>query len=248
MLPDQIVAEIHSQVRHGYYPREVVVGSVLHFFGAELGVDEGVQHLDDVPEALVASVRDAVDRAFRELEAEAASWPSPTDCQRIRAAFDALEREGGIHVIANADLDREEAGAAPSTGFCFFHQQDVMSAMDGAGLALAYGTFEDDDAERTRADGQGAGDRSARRGGLHRPGPRGAVERLARRAHLAATLPLAARASDRMSATRDVGTLCVLLVLNPICGRGAGRPRTGLKTNMTQSVPAHICPRALTRG
>jgi hypothetical protein len=27
-----------------------------------------------------------------------------------------------------------------------------MSAMDGTGLTLAYGTFEDDDAERTRAD------------------------------------------------------------------------------------------------
>jgi len=76
------------------------------------------------------------------------TWPSPTDCERLDAAFAALEAEG---ILARQDYEdcqtcghaaarRELAAAGERTrGYVFYHQQDTESAYDTGELYLAYG-------------------------------------------------------------------------------------------------------------
>lgn len=85
-------------------------------------------------------------------EAEAA-WPTVTDCDRLDAAFDALNRMGIIALhnagytlsdgisdvveeLAKSDRDKVK-------GYCFYHEQDVEGVLEGYGLLLAYGDIAD---------------------------------------------------------------------------------------------------------
>ena len=89
-------------------------------------------------------------QAKREAEA---TWPQVTDCDRLDAAFDALNGIGIIalhnagytisdgisdvsEVLAESDRDKVK-------GYCFYHEQDVERAIEGHGLTLAYGDIED---------------------------------------------------------------------------------------------------------
>jgi hypothetical protein len=89
-------------------------------------------------------------QAKREAEA---TWPAVTDCNRLDAAFDALNGIGIIalhnagytisdgisdvsEVLAESDRDKVK-------GYCFYHEQDLERAVDGHGLWLAYGDIAD---------------------------------------------------------------------------------------------------------
>ena len=88
---------------------------------------------------------------------EMAGWPSLTDCDRLRVAFDALDKQGivalespgltqtdSIPYAANIAVVRDElAGDGAAHGYCFFTWNDMARAIDGDGLSLAYGTFKD---------------------------------------------------------------------------------------------------------
>lgn len=83
---------------------------------------------------------------------EQKAWPSPTDNDRLAAAFSALEA-GGIlarenwtccQTCGHGEMDDEmqkyieEKGHKP-LGYTFFHQQATEAAAEGLGFYLAYG-------------------------------------------------------------------------------------------------------------
>lgn len=80
-------------------------------------------------------------------------WPAVTDCDRLDAAFAALEADG---VVARQNFtccqtcghaEMQNAGRSREVlGYTFFHQQDTESAVAGDGLYLAYGARDGRDA------------------------------------------------------------------------------------------------------
>ena len=81
-------------------------------------------------------------------------WPSITDCDRLTRAFAQIEthrivalQNGGFtqqdaHARAiDIDSAGQSAGRA-SRGFCYFHGQDVASAVEGAGLTIGFSALE----------------------------------------------------------------------------------------------------------
>jgi hypothetical protein len=87
-----------------------------------------------------------------------ATWPDVTDCDRVDAAFEALEADGivcrqnfsccqtcGSAEIADEVAAEREAGGEVA-GYAYYHMQDTDSAVDGGGLHLAYGSVADEEA------------------------------------------------------------------------------------------------------
>lgn len=80
---------------------------------------------------------------------EQAAWPPITDCDRLNAAFNALNRKGVIalqnagYTMSEGYEDVGEALAALDRskirGYCFYHGQDLARAVGGDGLILAFG-------------------------------------------------------------------------------------------------------------
>ena len=92
--------------------------------------------LDDAVEAVVAE-------AVAEQEARRASWQGATDCERLEAALDELEASGLVTGLFGVDLAdalgyvQDQGGADVS--YVVFHQQDLLDAVNGQGLDLAFG-------------------------------------------------------------------------------------------------------------
>jgi hypothetical protein len=87
-------------------------------------------------------------------------WPDRTDCDRLDAAFAALEIAGVVArqhftccgTCGLAEIDREiaavEAAGTRTRGYTFYHWQDTEAAVDGYGLCLYYGScFEGEAAD-----------------------------------------------------------------------------------------------------
>jgi len=93
----------------------------------------------------------AVATAVEVLREEQRSWPAETDCDRLERAF-AWLREHGIIALQNAGYTqsdgyedvREAHACAPDgiIGYCFFHGQDLESAIESGGLTLAFGPID----------------------------------------------------------------------------------------------------------
>jgi hypothetical protein len=88
---------------------------------------------------------------FEELHEAEASWPIPTDNDRLDRAFAALEKDG-IHTlqdwyrsqeVADEEMRHElkfrKPGGHPYRGFAFFHGGDTRRAVAGEGLRLTWG-------------------------------------------------------------------------------------------------------------
>jgi hypothetical protein len=99
-------------------------------------------------------VREILDMHLR----EQASWPIPTDCDRLDAAFAALEQAGivcrqhfsccgtcGVSEIWE-EMDTARDTGLDVRGYAFYHVQDTESAVEGYGLYLNYGAVEDGEA------------------------------------------------------------------------------------------------------
>jgi hypothetical protein len=93
----------------------------------------------------------ALRAALAEHRAAEQSWPDLTDCDRLDAAFAALEEEGivarqnftccgtcGASEIWDEIEAAQNEGVAVE-GYAFFHMQDTESAVEGHGLYLNYG-------------------------------------------------------------------------------------------------------------
>jgi hypothetical protein len=154
-LSDQVSREIQAFVEQGLNHRHAVHELVMSLALQSEGMAE---------EALDPLVRAAVARAFDEKRAAMKSWPAQTDCERLRAAFAALERRGFV-ALENAGLShsdssphaarlaaaRDELGGSPVNAFCYFTWNDMMRAIEGSGLSIAYGTYEAEQAAQARS-------------------------------------------------------------------------------------------------
>jgi hypothetical protein len=146
-LLDEVHADIRGHVATGFLGAEAIVEAVLD------------RHGDDADPAIL---RPHAQRFVREVIAaqlvEQATWPALTDCDRLDAAFTALEGEGIIcrqnfsccGTCGSAEIWDEIAGAQeagrPARGYAFYHVQDTESAVEGYGLYLNYGAVEEGEA------------------------------------------------------------------------------------------------------
>ncbi|MCA9274886.1 MAG: hypothetical protein KDA29_02565 [Phycisphaerales bacterium] len=106
--------------------------------------DEGVADVDDYATRAVSGAIQA------QIQSQA-SWSTPTDCDRLRAAFDSLKEQGilaqhhysccgscGAAEI-RIQIDFDESQGTRWRGFTFYHVQDTENAVDGDGIFLNYG-------------------------------------------------------------------------------------------------------------
>ncbi len=160
-FPEDLGDEIAHRVARGFEDRAAVLVWVVETCElTELGLADE-DHVSDVGQ-LDAGVRaqlvKAIDEAFRRKEAEIASWPAKTDCDRLTTAFAALTADG-IVAIDDAHEDyalaverAENAGNALTTrggpkarGYAFYRDDEVWRAIRGEGLRLQFGSFEEDE-------------------------------------------------------------------------------------------------------
>lgn len=105
-------------------------------------------------------MRALVKRLTRELlaehRAEQAMWPRPTDCDRLDAAFAALQRRGVIarqnfsccSNCGHAEMWDEMREMGPNcrvSGYAFYHVQDTESAVEDGSLWVKYGAVAEGD-------------------------------------------------------------------------------------------------------
>lgn len=143
-------AELREKLRRdvaaGFDDEDVILTNIADYFE------------DEIDPALV---RREAPGLLREVLAEharaAAGWPAVTDCDRLDAAFAALEADGiiarqnftccttcGTTEIWDEVQEASDAGL-PARGYTFYHFQDTDAAVEGHGVFLAYGACEKGD-------------------------------------------------------------------------------------------------------
>jgi len=93
----------------------------------------------------------ALRQALAEHNAAEKAWPDMTDCDRLDAAFAALEA-GGVIARQNFtccgscgaieiwdEIEEAIGEGRPAEGYAFFHMQDTEAAVEGEALYLNYG-------------------------------------------------------------------------------------------------------------
>lgn len=147
---DDIKRQIEVDIASGFEDPETIVDRALEIAEDEAG------------EASAAAMRPEAERILRAaLAAQAAAearWPAITDCDRLDAAFAALDEKGivarqhwtccgtcGAAEIGD-EMDAAAAAGRPVRGYAFYHQQDTESAIEGDGVFLNYGATEDGEA------------------------------------------------------------------------------------------------------
>ncbi|MGA4726348.1 DUF6891 domain-containing protein [Micromonospora taraxaci] len=82
--------------------------------------------------------------------AEQARWPEVTDNDRLTAAFRALSAAGLVarenfaccQNCGTAEIGDEVPRGRTARGYAFYHQQDAERGVEGSGVHIAYGLFE----------------------------------------------------------------------------------------------------------
>lgn len=134
----------------------------------ESDIAAGFVPRDEIAETAAASMAGEADDAFLRREGERIAaealaaheaaqrdWPEVTDCDRLDAAFAALEASG---VISRQnftccgtcgasemwdEIDAARGEGRPVRGYAFFHRQETKAATKGRGLYLTYGACEE---------------------------------------------------------------------------------------------------------
>lgn len=132
-------------VQAGFMSREEIVDAALDYVDAA-----GNPDLRRIAER-------TTDEALERHSSAQATWTETTDCDRLDAAFAALEVDGVISrqdftccgTCGSAEIwdqieDAKSAGR-PARGYAFYHQQDTESAVEGDGVYLNYGACEEGD-------------------------------------------------------------------------------------------------------
>src|SRR6187551_979395 len=146
-LRNEILAGLGRMLREGFGDHEHDI--------IESAVEQFTDGLDDATSEEVAAEMPMLYRqAHAHFEREKAGWPPVTDCDRLDAAFDELNELGILarhhwwccqncgHAAMPDERDATQARGAPARGYAFYHVQDTEAAVDGAGVFLAYGSFE----------------------------------------------------------------------------------------------------------
>lgn len=134
-------------------------------------VAAGFEDSGRIVESAIGAFEDQADRAFLESHArrfveealaahasEQSGWPARTDCDRLDAAFAALDQAGVVArqhftccgTCGLAEIDGEiaaaEAKGVRTRGYAFYHWQDTEAAVEGHGICLYYGSCEEGEA------------------------------------------------------------------------------------------------------
>ena len=155
MLSAETIEELRTQARHairgGYEEPPEIIDALVELIEYDPETEELVASDRARAVAEVSSIVRDEDSAYL---AEAASWPSETDCDRIAAVFTDLESRGIVarenvgYTLGDLNLEMSETVAnlmkAGRTvrGWVGFHSQDVESAVDGRGLYLGFAPVE----------------------------------------------------------------------------------------------------------
>ena len=134
-----ILGVIHKWVWSGFYSTEEV----------DLMIDDILD--EDANEAML---RNAIAPEFTKKAEAEKKWPKITDCDRLNAAFAALDKRG-VLCLHNSGFEMSDGhteafevlSERPKDryfGYCFYHGQDVESAMAGQGLMLAFNHVNSD--------------------------------------------------------------------------------------------------------
>lgn len=147
-LSIEVLSEIDLFTRGGFEDRDRIVEILTKemYEPGDLDVEE---------------VERAVAEAIEELDKQKATWPTVTDCDKLTTAFAGLSAKGiialqyagytqsdGYEEISSAF--RAHTNRESVLGYCFYHAQDLMRAVGGGGLYLAFGPM---DAKKEETDG-----------------------------------------------------------------------------------------------
>lgn len=143
-IVDDLRGLIEAKVYAGFDTRDEMIEQYTDYL-YEHGHEEGAA-------ALAARI---TDEALATHQTRQSTWPDTTDCDRLDAAFETLERRGIVcrqnfsccGTCGSAEIWDEmkktyDAGQ-PVVGYAFFHMQDTESAVKGCGLYLNYGATEE---------------------------------------------------------------------------------------------------------
>lgn len=146
-LLDDIHGYVRSQVDAGFADADTIITITLDVYESEADPALLLPHVQRFVHEVIAAQRE-----------EQANWPAVTDCDKLDAAFTALEAAGivcrqhfsccgtcGSAEIWDEIALVEEAGQS-ARGYAFYHVQDTESAVAGYGLYLNYGAVEDGEA------------------------------------------------------------------------------------------------------
>lgn len=135
---------VRRDVASGFYDEDEILKNACASFDGELEANALRNHAQAfLKQALVAQ------------RAAQRGWPEWTDCDRLDAAFAALEAEGVIArqhftccgTCGSAEIWDEiaavEESGGPASGYAFYHVQDTDRAVDGEGVYLNYGACEE---------------------------------------------------------------------------------------------------------
>lgn len=149
-IDEEISNLVGRKVREGFDTREEIIQ------GATESIEDEYE-AEDVQERVTRETDRLLEEHFR----NQSSWPEQTDCDRIDAAFTALESKGivarqnfaccqtcGLAEIG--DEIEEFAKTAEPAGYTFYHMQDTERACDGGSLYLAYGTVKGTDEDAVK--------------------------------------------------------------------------------------------------
>jgi hypothetical protein len=143
----QLDAFIARLVAAGYETPEEILRSAEDYLADDLD-----------PQRIRVESGPMLQRALAAHAEDETSWPALTDCDRLDAAFAALERKGIIarqnfsccgtcgssEIWGEIDAARDTGKLAE--GYAFFHMQDTENAADGGGLYLNYGAVDEGEA------------------------------------------------------------------------------------------------------
>ncbi|MEM9540723.1 MAG: hypothetical protein AAGA60_14615 [Cyanobacteria bacterium P01_E01_bin.42] len=145
MLKPETLNEISALVRSGFYDK----GYLMNIFCEEMYAPGELETKD---------VSTALDVEFVKWETEKQTWPDITDCDRLDAAFTAMN-ERGIIALQNSGYTQNDGyddfwedyenhpDKSSVLGYCFYHGQDLDRAVRGRGLFLAFGPVHPEDEE-----------------------------------------------------------------------------------------------------
>lgn len=148
---EDLLQDIREQIRRdvaaGFYDEDEILCGAVELYEGEIESSlAAAESRKWLAEELAANA------------AEQKSWPAVTDCDRLDAAFAALESTGvisrqnfsccgncGSHEIWG-EIDQAKRLGAPARGYAFYHVQDTEAAVDGRGIYLNYGACDEGEA------------------------------------------------------------------------------------------------------
>jgi hypothetical protein len=126
-------------------------------------IEAAKQYMEEVEETEVSTavVRAAMRSVLADREAAMRTWPAVTDCDRLDAAFEALNARGIMarhnwtccNNCGRAEMPEEfmrlhgEWEGNPIIGYVFYHNQGTEAAVQGSGLYLSFGSTQHADSE-----------------------------------------------------------------------------------------------------